>query len=87
MFFRDPDHTWTNSGSKLYSGVGSCKEMYPCPFNVQEAIGIHIPVKNNTTEGFIEEENDDTVYMSFVNEEDLIEVKDNQIESATTLSH
>ncbi|XP_042219457.1 uncharacterized protein LOC121864487 isoform X3 [Homarus americanus] len=45
-WFRNPNHTWTKPDAQVFAGVGTCKEMYPCPFNVQDVVGFHIPGTN-----------------------------------------
>ncbi|KAG7170467.1 hypothetical protein Hamer_G018954 [Homarus americanus] len=42
----NPNHTWTKPDAQVFAGVGTCKEMYPCPFNVQDVVGFHIPGTN-----------------------------------------
>lgn len=46
-WFKNPNHTWSHPDSQTFGGRGTCKEMYPCPFDVQEVIGITIPGTNN----------------------------------------
>ncbi|XP_071513687.1 uncharacterized protein [Panulirus ornatus] len=48
-WFRNPKHSWHQPGADVYTGIGTCKEMYPCPFDVQEVIGIRIPGSNDLT--------------------------------------
>ena len=52
--------------------------MYPCPFNIQEAIGIQLSPKEEKSviEGSLKEEDEDVVYMAYVNEKDLMEKLD-----------
>ncbi|XP_047479978.1 uncharacterized protein LOC125032727 isoform X1 [Penaeus chinensis] len=45
-WFRNSNHTWQRPDSEVYGGRGTCKEMYPCPFDVQEVVGIRIPGSN-----------------------------------------
>ncbi|CAL4062269.1 unnamed protein product [Meganyctiphanes norvegica] len=46
-WFKNPNHTWTHPDATAFGGRGTCREMYPCPFDVQEAIGITIPGTQN----------------------------------------
>lgn len=43
---RNSNHTWQRPDSEVYGGRGTCKEMYPCPFDVQAVVGIRIPGSN-----------------------------------------
>ncbi|XP_037800936.1 uncharacterized protein LOC119595825 isoform X1 [Penaeus monodon] len=45
-WFRNSNHTWQRPDSEVYGGHGTCKEMYPCPFDVQAVVGIRIPGSN-----------------------------------------
>ncbi|KAK7076098.1 hypothetical protein SK128_000110, partial [Halocaridina rubra] len=48
-WFRNSNQTWHRESASIYGGAGTCKEMYPCPFDVQEVIGIRIPGSNDVT--------------------------------------
>ncbi|XP_068247427.1 uncharacterized protein [Palaemon carinicauda] len=42
-WFRNPNYTWHHEKAGIFGGRGTCREMYPCPFDVQEVVGIRIP--------------------------------------------
>ncbi|XP_045595598.1 uncharacterized protein [Procambarus clarkii] len=46
-WFRNANHTWTHPEAVTFAGAGTCREMYPCPFDVQEVVGIRIPGSNS----------------------------------------
>ncbi|XP_050694309.1 uncharacterized protein LOC126984595 [Eriocheir sinensis] len=48
-WFRNPKKRWRRPDAAVFGGVGSCQEMYPCPFDVQEVVGIRIPGSNYTS--------------------------------------
>lgn len=43
LWFRNPKKRWRRPEAAAFSGVGSCREMHPCPFDVQDAVGFRIP--------------------------------------------
>lgn len=49
VLFRNENHTWTRPEAAIYGGVGTCKQMYPCPFDVQEVVGIRIPGSDSSS--------------------------------------
>lgn len=49
-WFRNSNQTWHHENAGVFGGGGTCKEMYPCPFDVQEVVGIRIPGSNALTE-------------------------------------
>ncbi|XP_076038031.1 uncharacterized protein LOC143023391 [Oratosquilla oratoria] len=42
-WFRHPNKTWHHENARIYGGASTCRQMYPCPFPVQDVMGIHIP--------------------------------------------
>ncbi|XP_066967048.1 uncharacterized protein [Macrobrachium rosenbergii] len=50
-WFRHPNHTWQHENAGIYAGRGTCREMYPCPFDVQEVVGIRIPGSQRIASG------------------------------------
>lgn len=44
MYYRNAgNNTFYSAKGRSFGGLESCSEMYPCPFDVQAAVGIHIP--------------------------------------------
>ncbi|KAK3863878.1 hypothetical protein Pcinc_030381, partial [Petrolisthes cinctipes] len=40
---------WLREEPKTFGGIGSCREMYPCPFDVQDVAGVRIPGSSTHT--------------------------------------
>ncbi|KAL7637954.1 UNVERIFIED_CONTAM: hypothetical protein RMT77_011568 [Armadillidium vulgare] len=59
-FFKNPNSRFSHSTE--FSGIGSCREMYPCPFDVQNAVGLRIPGSVNRTMSFIEDNEVDLLW-------------------------
>lgn len=51
--FRNPDSRYNNTKSAEFGGAGTCKEMHPCPFDIQDIVGIHLPESEHNIAKFI----------------------------------
>lgn len=51
--FRNPDSRYNNTKSSEFGGAGTCKEMHPCPFDMQEIVGIHLPESDHNVTKYI----------------------------------
>ncbi|KAF2350882.1 hypothetical protein FHG87_018359 [Trinorchestia longiramus] len=64
-WFRNPNNnTFHSAQGKVYGGLpDTCSEMYPCPFDIQEIVGIRIPGSSTSNKVDVDDPNPDA-YMS-----------------------